>query len=105
MATGRLGAVDVNAATNTTIYTAPAGKYAALTVSITCRNPLGAVVRLGLSATATPGNAEWLEYDAILKANGILERTGIIVGAGQYLVAYSSVASVNFIAYGIEDIQ
>jgi hypothetical protein len=103
MATGRLGAADLAATTNTTLYTAPDGKYAVVTVSLTCRNATGAIVRLALSSTASPGNAEWLVYDRALSASGTLRDSGIVVGAGQYLVAYSSAASVSAVAFGIEE--
>lgn len=105
MASGRLGAADLSATTNTTIYTVPSGKYAALTISIANRNTLGAKIRLAISATATPGNSEWIEYDAVIPPNGVLERSGIVIGSGQYLVVYSDIANLSVVAYGIEDQQ
>ena len=70
MATGILGTADLAAATNTTVYTVPADTFAVVTVNITNRNTASRDVRLALSATGTPTNAEYLEFDTELLGNG-----------------------------------
>jgi hypothetical protein len=102
MATGRLGAVDLSATTNTTLYTCPAGTFAIASVSICNRNATSVTVRLALASTATPGVSEYLEFGVTIPANSVLERTGLVVDAGKLLVVYSSTTSVNAVAYGIE---
>ncbi len=103
MASGRLGASDLSAAANTTVYTVPAGKTAAFSVSICNRNATAVTVRLALSATSTPGVTEWIEYESSIAGYGVLERTGIVMEAGRLVVAYSSAANVSVVAYGVEE--
>jgi hypothetical protein len=102
MATGRLGSVDLAAATNTTLYTCPADTFTVLTVSVCNRGSTTATIQLAVCDTATPGADEYLEFDTSLTAKGVLERTGIVLDAGKLLVVRSSAISVNAVAYGIE---
>lgn len=103
MATGILGTpADLAATTNTTIYTCPSTTFSVATVSICNRNASSVTVRLAVSTSATPGNAEWIEYGTTIPANAVLERTGLVLDAGKYIVAYSSTANVSVVAYGIE---
>lgn len=102
MATGRLGAADLSATTNTTLYTCPASTFAIANVSICNRNATSVTVRLALASSATPGGAEWLEFGVTIPANSVLERTGLVVDASKILVVWASTTSVNAVAYGIE---
>jgi hypothetical protein len=102
MATGRLGTADLAAATNTTVYTCPSATFAVVTVSICNRGATAANVRVAVASSATPGNAEFIEFDTSLSAKGVLERTGIVLDAGKLLVVRSSAVDVNAVVYGIE---
>ena len=103
MATGRLGANDIPATTDTTVYTCPASTFAVVTVSLCNRNASTARdIRVAVSTSGTPSNAEWLEYDASLLAKGVLERTGLVLAAGQRIVVYASATDVSAVVYGIE---
>jgi hypothetical protein len=57
-------------------------------------------VAISNSATA-PTNAEWLEFESSLIAKGTLERTGMLVNPGQYLIVKSSKRAVNAMAWGV----
>jgi hypothetical protein len=102
MATGRLGTADLAAATNTTLYTCPVSTFAVVTVSICNRGATAANVRIAVASSASPTDAEYLEFDTNLLAKGVLERTGIVMDAGKLLVVRSSAISVNAVVYGIE---
>jgi hypothetical protein len=102
MATGRLGVADLSAATNTTLYTVPANTFSVVTLSIVNRGASAATIRISISASATPADSEYLEFDTSLTAKGVLERTGIVMDAGKLLVVRSNSASVNAVVYGIE---
>jgi len=103
MASGRLGAADLSATTNTTVYTVPANKTASVTITVCCRSTVGTAIRLALSATGTPIAGEWLEYDTVLGYSGIIEHSGIVLAATQNVVAYSTNSSVNVIVVGVEE--
>jgi hypothetical protein len=102
MPTGILGQAALSAATNTTIYTVPATTFTVMSVSILNRGNTVASVRVALAAAATPTNAEWIEFDAQIGPNGVLERTGIMMNAGRLLVVSANTANVSVTAFGIE---
>lgn len=103
MATGRLCAVDVPATTNTAIYTVPVTKTASCTLNLCNRSTSSVAVRVAMAATGTPANGEWIEYEAVIAPNGVLERTGLVAQAGQIFVVYASVAGVSAVIYGFEE--
>jgi hypothetical protein len=102
MATGILGGADLAAATNTTLYTVPVDTFTVLTLSIVNRTASIITARVSVSASATPANSEFIEYDVQITANGVLERTGIVMDAGKLLVVRTSAANVSAVCYGIE---
>jgi len=107
MATGRLGTANITlASTNTTIYgPVAASTFSVVTVNICNRNSsTAATIRVGLATSATPGLDEWIEYDTSLVASGVVERTGLVMKTGDYLVVQVSSATptVSVVAFGIE---
>jgi len=102
MATGRLGVADLTVAENTVVYTVPANTFAVISVNLCNRNNSAVGLRLAVSSTTEPSSAEFIEFDVEVGGKGVLERTGIIMGAGQRIVAYSSAANVSVVVFGIE---
>ena len=91
MASGILGQAALSASTNTTVYTVPASTHAVVNISVVNRSAAAAAaVRLALSTTGSPGNAEWIEYDVSVPKNGVLERTAISLNASKNIVAYTA---------------
>lgn len=104
MASGRLYTpVQLGATTNTTVYPVPTGYYAVFNVSMTNTSSSPVTVRLAMATTTTPGTAEWIEYDTVVVAKGVFERTGLVAGPGLNIVAWASAGSaINVTVYGIE---
>lgn len=102
MATGLLGQAALAAATNTTLYTVPTSTFTVLGLSLCNRGATTVSVRVALATAGTPTTAEWIEYDAQIGPNGVLERTGIMMNANKLLVVYASNANVSASAFGIE---
>ena len=102
MATGRLGVADLAAATNTSVYTVPADRFSVVTVSLCNRSAGTRSVRVAVADAGTPLDAEYIEYDADILANGVLERTGIVMDASKILVVRADSTDVSAVVYGIE---
>lgn len=102
MATGILGRQDLAAGADTTLYVVPADTFAVITVSLANRDTQNRAVRVAISDSATPDNADFIEYDTALIGNGVLERAGLVVDAGKYVIVRSNSTAVSAVAYGIE---
>jgi len=102
MATGRLGAEDLAGTTDTTVYTVPASTFSVVTISVCNRSSSDRLIRLAVADDDTPTNAEYIEYDVNLIANGVLERTGVVIDAGKKVVARANSTDVSVVVYGIE---
>lgn len=102
MTTGRLGTADLATATLETVYTVPTDVFSVISVNICNRNNSSVGIRLAIADNDTPTSSEFIEHDVEIGGKGVLERTGIIIGAGQKVVMYSSSANVSVVVFGIE---
>jgi len=104
MASGILGVQSsLLASTLTTIYTVPADVVSYCNFNIVNTNATAVTVRVALAATGTPTAAEYIEYNAEIGGNGVLERTGIALQSGKNLIAFSNTANVSISVYGVEE--
>lgn len=88
--------------TYATLYTTPASTEAVISsIVITNQSSSSVTIRIGLDATAgTPGNDEWLVYDASVAGNDTVALTlGITMDAEKYLRVSSSADTCNFSAF------
>ena len=92
------------AAQTAAVYTVPTQRRATINVNCCNTGATAARVRLAVSAGDTPADAQWIEWDAALDPSGVLERTGIVLSAGQRLFARSDTGAVNVAVWGIEEI-
>ena len=102
---GRLGALALAAASDATLYTAPAGRKATVTVSFCNRSSTDTTIRLAMAdgAIGTLANEDYLEYDTPLPGAGVVERDRITVAAGHTLIARAAAATVSAMVFGIEE--
>lgn len=94
------------AATWTQAVSAPsAGRYRTVNLLITNVTGNAAYVRVCISTNYNaPAAGDYIEYDSPVGQGATLERTGIVIGPGQQIGVYSSVANVNCVAMVIDDI-
>ena len=105
MATGRLGVANITSTANTTVYTVPAATFSVVSVNVVNRSSsASASIKIAVSSSATPGLDEWIEFESSLVANGVLERTGIVIDATKYIVVQTPTATptLSVVVYGIE---
>jgi len=101
MASGTLGQASLTAATNTTVYTAAATPTVfSVNIMNTAGTPIA--VNLAVAASATPSASEYLEYQTVIPAGGVLERAGIVATSGKRVVAYAPFTGISVNVYGYE---
>lgn len=103
MASGRLGSATLAADTDTTVYTVPASTVATINVAIVNRGSADATVNVAIAPTGSPASADYIEFGVVIPANGILERTAIVAGAGECVVVRSSTADCSVRVHGFEE--
>ncbi|MDP3638683.1 MAG: hypothetical protein U0989_02455 [Azonexus sp.] len=103
MASGKLGSAALAAAADTLIYTVPDGKVATLNIACANRDSVSAKVRIAIGVGANPTNDDYVQYDTSLAGNGVIERTGIVCGAGEKVWVRSDIANVSVRVHGFEE--
>ena len=103
MASGVYGKVDVSSASTWTEVVAASAGTKVATITIANRQSTATTVRVALrDAVGNVTDADCIEYDVSLPANGVLERTGIVLDSSNGLHVYAS-AAVSAVAYGIDN--
>ena len=103
MASGVYGKVDVSSASTWTEVVAASAGTKVATITIVNRQATDTTVRVALrDAVGNVTDADCIEYDVTLPANGVLERTGIVLDSSNGLHVYAS-AAVSAVAYGIDN--
>jgi hypothetical protein len=104
MANGILGSEDLAATTYTEVYEVPANTFSVVTVNFVNKNSSSVSVRLAFAKVgeALPQADDYIEYDTEILANGVLERTGIVLEAGRKVFARTTATQTGCIVYGIE---
>ena len=99
-------AVSITGTGNTTVYGPTTAARTSMVVNLCNRGGSPARVRLAIAASATPVDGEWLEYDFPLDPAGLrgntLERGGLAVPSGKYVVVRSDVGTVSAQVSGVE---
>ena len=102
MASGIYGRSDLTAATWTEIAPPPGSGIKVTTINITNRTDSNKKVRLGLGSSTSINDQDVIEYDVTIPANGVLERTGIVLDSSNGLYVYASATGCTAIAWGLD---
>lgn len=103
MASGKLGSAALAAAADTVVYPVPANTVATVNISVVNRGDTDAVVNLAISDSDTPSSKDFIEYGVTIPPHGVLERTAIVVGAGEKVIARSSTANCSVCVFGFTE--
>jgi len=99
---GRLGTADLEADTNTDVYTVPANAIATVNINV-CNRTANTVTASIALHDGVLTEADYLECDAPIPAHGVLERTGLVMSAGETIVTCASAAGVSVRVHGFEE--
>lgn len=102
MASGLFGKAALLATTATDLYTVPAGTVATANINLCNCTSAAVTVRIAIRKAAL-ADADYIEYDAKLPANGVIERTGIALSAGEIVTVRASAAGVSARVHGFEE--
>lgn len=103
MSKGILGTWNLVSGVNQAVYVNNYSDIATVTVSVCNRNYTDGEVSIAVGTSATsPTNADWIEYEAVLSGKSVLERSGIVVTPGHYVVVKSNLSNTNAVVWGAE---
>ena len=109
MTATRFGVLDLVANTFAELMTGPTGFSSTVNIRFVNRNSTSVRIRLALvdagvgSAIVALDVEDYLEFDLELRANGVLENTGIPIPDGFTLVVRSDTNDVTAAAYGFTE--
>jgi hypothetical protein len=103
MASGKLG--NGNTVSNTwhSAYQVPSSKIASFSVTVVNKTGGNALVDIAISSTTTPGGGEFIESGVVAIPAGVVERTGLVASASEYLMVRSDVTGLDFRVMGYEE--
>jgi hypothetical protein len=102
MPSGRLGTARLAANTDTVVYTVPAGMLATVNVGVLNQGGNEALVTIALSTTDAPAPGDYIEASPVPAGGGVLERYGVMAGAGERVIARADQV-VDVRVHGIEE--
>lgn len=96
--------VSLAATTWTAVYTVPASTKSMVNVRLANRTTVGIKCRVAVGTNATPIDAEYINYDVEIPANGILEVTGVVCAVGEIVNIYSAATGISVRVHGFEEV-
>jgi len=100
---GLLGKQALETFNAKTVYTVPSGKVATVNLNLCNFTDTARKVYVAIYTGNTYVNADFLEHGTVIPAHGVLERTGLVLSAGEQLSAWDDGAGVSARAYGFEE--
>jgi hypothetical protein len=101
MANGLQGS-GIGSSSNSTVFTATTPIVVSLNV-VNLHATNADQVRVYLVPSgASAANKYMIEYDTDLASKAVIERTGIVLGTGDYIVIYSNSGNSAFNVWGVE---
>ena len=104
MPTGRLAKSTPAAEANTIVYTVPAATYSTISINILNASAAPGQFNLAIldSGATTPVISDYIEYQMVIEPKNVVERSGLVLSAGQSIFIYSLTSSLVVNVYGYE---
>lgn len=103
MPSGRFGKASLAANSDTDLFTCPTGEVATATVSMCNRTPLPVDVRIAVRNAAL-SDSDYIEYGTTIPPNGVLERSQIVLSAGEIITVRANAAGVSARVHGFTEV-
>ena len=89
---------------DTLVYTVPAGLIASLTISV-CNQAASGDARINMALTTLGSMTanSYIEFNANIPPSGVLERSAIVLEAGNTIRALSTNSNTSVVVFGIEE--
>jgi len=101
---GLLGSRDLQIADgNYLLYTTPASTTTTANIRFCNRNAVNARIKLGIGTGAAPAASDWIEFNAPVPPNGIVEDTLISLLAGEKIWVITDTNNISVRAYGVAE--
>ena len=102
MAQGILGNWELVSEVAQPVYVNNYLSASSVAVNVCNRNHLPAKISIAVSTSTTPSNTDYIEYETTVNGKGVLERSGILTGPGEYIIVKSSLPNVSVVLWGVE---
>lgn len=103
MASGKMGSKRLAANTDELLYTVPANTLATINVMAVNCSTTSAAVRIAITTAASPGDADWIDYDTQLPPGGGIERSALVLSAGEKVFVRANGLGVTARVHGFEE--
>jgi len=103
MFAGVLGTADLTANVYAAVYRNLKDRSSAVTINVCNRS--GATGRLDIAistSSSTPSTSELLVSQSIFYGNEVIEKLGVLVPSGEYVLVRSTIANVSAVVYGVQ---
>jgi len=98
------GIISKNALTSTltSYYTCPANTTAFVSINISNRTTGTVTTNINLSTNGSENLGGYIEFTSSIAANQALEKTGVVLSAGQQILISASSTSTTYVIFGYE---
>lgn len=103
MASGKLGAANCAANSNTLLYTVPASLVATANLSLVNRTTAPIAIRVAIGTGSAPADQDYIEYGVSLPPGTPLERTALVLSAGEKVWVHAAAAGISARLFGYEE--
>jgi hypothetical protein len=103
MFAGILGTADLAATVYGSVYRNLKDKTSAVTINVCNRSGATGRIDIAIStSSSTPTDSEFIVRQAVLNPNDVIEKLGILVPSGEYVLIRSNIPNVSAVIYGVQ---